>query len=670
VAWGNYDNDGRLDILLTGYTGMLTGYTGIWTGIATVYHNNGDGTFADISAGLTGVGESSVAWGDYDNDGRLDILLTGSPDGSYPYIAKVYHNNTPVAPTGVILSGPTTGTINTAYTFAATVNPITATTPITYTWTPPPDSGQDTANATYSWATTGDKTITVTTQNPVNTVADTHGIVISIPPDVYEPDDTCAQAQAVLTDGTVQEHTFHQQADRDWVTFTATAGITYFIQAQVPPGSPADVTLELYNRCGDLPQSSQGYTFTPEVRLQFQSQTDGPIYLQFLNDSPAVYGPQVAYQLSVRALGVTPTPGAVVIVAGRFEIGDHLQSNINNVTDSVYRLFVKHGYTASRIDYLANDPTLPGFDAMATANNLRAAITSWALDKVGPDRPFTLYLVDHGDYDRIYLDASGQWITPEQLNEWLTQLEAARPGVEINVMVEACHSGSFIDPLQSVSRPGRVVIASTGASNPAWVSDNGAIFSDQFVSALDRGESLHSSFQSALWAVQAARPFQTPWLDDNGDGKANDPTDGQEAARRGFDYPGTLMKTYTTYTEEEQWPPYIVWAEAGPVVNGRAVITAEIRDDKSVRSTRVMIYPPSYQPPAAGERIISETLPTINLLAQGADSYAATYTGFDEIGAYRVVVYAGDNTGVEARPVAIEVRTGWKVFVPLVRKSN
>jgi uncharacterized membrane protein YeaQ/YmgE (transglycosylase-associated protein family) len=80
AAWGDYDNDGWLDILLTGLTAG-------WTSIARVYHNNGDGTFTDIGAGLPGVSGGSVAWGDYDNDGWLDILLTGSG------IARVYHNN-------------------------------------------------------------------------------------------------------------------------------------------------------------------------------------------------------------------------------------------------------------------------------------------------------------------------------------------------------------------------------------------------------------------------------------------------------------------------------------------------------------------------------------------------------------------------------------------------
>ena len=85
VAWGDYDNDGDLDILLTGIDNVDTRF-------ARVYRNDGTAGFTDIGAGLPGVDSGSVAWGDYDNDGDLDILLTGRDSGNNR-IARVYLND-------------------------------------------------------------------------------------------------------------------------------------------------------------------------------------------------------------------------------------------------------------------------------------------------------------------------------------------------------------------------------------------------------------------------------------------------------------------------------------------------------------------------------------------------------------------------------------------------
>src|SRR5689334_7299174 len=65
-AVADYDNDGFPDILVTAY------------GRCTLYHNNGNGTFTDVTekAGVASPGwTTSAVWFDYDNDGRLDLFL-------------------------------------------------------------------------------------------------------------------------------------------------------------------------------------------------------------------------------------------------------------------------------------------------------------------------------------------------------------------------------------------------------------------------------------------------------------------------------------------------------------------------------------------------------------------------------------------------------------------
>jgi hypothetical protein len=89
IAWGDYDNDGRLDLLMTGTPNGVTHFS-------RIYHNNGDGTFTEdtqADAGLPGVASySSGVWGDYNNDGHLDFVLAGQLS-SYSRITRIYRNN-------------------------------------------------------------------------------------------------------------------------------------------------------------------------------------------------------------------------------------------------------------------------------------------------------------------------------------------------------------------------------------------------------------------------------------------------------------------------------------------------------------------------------------------------------------------------------------------------
>ena len=132
VAWGDYDNDGDLDLFITGeqidgstFSDVLENSNGVFNPISSdvtplgkaaatwgdfngdgwldlavigesagrpvskIYRNTGDGGFVDIDAPLIGVRNGDLAWGDYDNDGDLDLLLAGQANDGTP-VSRVY----------------------------------------------------------------------------------------------------------------------------------------------------------------------------------------------------------------------------------------------------------------------------------------------------------------------------------------------------------------------------------------------------------------------------------------------------------------------------------------------------------------------------------------------------------------------------------------------------
>ncbi len=90
IIAGDYDNDGFTDLYIT--------RLGWYAGDGTLFHNNGDGTFTDVTAqaGLATWGPCfSASWVDYDCDGYLDLFIPNNAGGVFDrHIPnRLFHNN-------------------------------------------------------------------------------------------------------------------------------------------------------------------------------------------------------------------------------------------------------------------------------------------------------------------------------------------------------------------------------------------------------------------------------------------------------------------------------------------------------------------------------------------------------------------------------------------------
>ena len=85
IGWADYDNDGHLDLFFANFSFQKN----------KLYHNNGDGTFNEITTGdivNDARTSSGAAWADYDNDGDMDLYVTTKWSYGYDYNVKNYNN--------------------------------------------------------------------------------------------------------------------------------------------------------------------------------------------------------------------------------------------------------------------------------------------------------------------------------------------------------------------------------------------------------------------------------------------------------------------------------------------------------------------------------------------------------------------------------------------------
>ncbi|MCP4642741.1 MAG: hypothetical protein GY851_20005, partial [bacterium] len=350
-----------------------------------------------------------------------------------------------------------------------------------------------------------------------------------------------------------------------------------------------------------------------------------------------------------RPIVLTDRAKAIVVAGGGPFPGNSLWNATVGSTNYAYAALTSQAFTKETIHYLSADTDLDldnngvadDVDGDCTKANLQSALLTWAPAELGglPTGDVVLYLVDHGGPDTFRISET-EVLTSAELAPWLDTLEAQIQG-KLIVVVDACYCGSFIDDLSS---PGRIVIASAAADEEARFQRS-VSFSDYFWTRVFAGDTVQAAFDVGVEGMA----LQTPMLDDNGNGTANDATDGAVAS----------VTHIGTGTQNTFNAPVISAAVGDHTLTGTATTTlwADVTDTDGVASVWAVILPP--------DAASATSYPSEPLWPDTGARWENTVDVFTTEGTYTVLLYARDRIGSTSAPSVVEVTVG----SPLRRKA-
>ncbi|MCK9364246.1 MAG: hypothetical protein M0P74_11710, partial [Syntrophales bacterium] len=324
-------------------------------------------------------------------------------------------------------------------------------------------------------------------------------------------------------------------------------------------------------------------------------------------------------------LSVTnPLTRKAIIVAGG-GTGDPLWSAYQQNAQLAYVALTYQGYGSEDIYYLSSTMT-EGVDGTPTAANLANAITNWAKTNT---QDLTLYLIGSGDNGTFKLSGA-ETLPVATLDGWLDDLQQSIAG-EVTIIYDGSNSGSFVGSLAAPAGKKRISIASSNASElAAFLSDGDISFSGFFWSQVLSGATLQQAFVYAKKAIVFSSKSQTPLLDADANGVANQKTDGAIASA--YSIGAGIM-----FAGDE---PYIDSVSPEQALNGRTSVT--IWAD-GIATTGILDTVIAVVTPPAGS---SPNQPyTITLTSVGNGRYEGTIEGFTAYGEYEIAIFAKDKKG-------------------------
>lgn len=319
------------------------------------------------------------------------------------------------------------------------------------------------------------------------------------------------------------------------------------------------------------------------------------------------------------------SPRKAVIISGGPNTDPDWNATQANAAQA-YTALVQQGYQSADIYYLSNDALDSNVDAAPTLVNVEEALTTWAGTNT---QDLVVYLVGQATPTAFQLTGS-ESLSAAQLDGWLDTLQNNISGA-ITVVYDADYSGSFVSSLLPASGKQRVVITGSATNQQARFFVNGGVsFSNFFWKQIANGATIRDAWLFAKRAIEFATGSQKAQLNDDGDGTANEPSDGRLA--------GNLrLGAGVQFAGDEPQIGNIVSAQ-----NITSGTSAEIWVDNVTTTAGINTVWAVIAPPRGDASLSSATL-TLNDVGNGR--YQNSYSDFNNYGNYDIAVYAKDING-------------------------
>jgi tripartite motif-containing protein 71 len=369
------------------------------------------------------------------------------------------------------------------------------------------------------------------------------------------------------------------------------------------------------------------------------------------------------------------TPKALII-AGRTAVGDALDPQAQSLMiRQVYGSLKAQGYMSDashddlRVLWNGESVQLDANSEVATgvaSHAGLAAVQDWASSA----ERLVLYLIGHGIEGAFYLNAvegEQELLGAGELDDWLDRVQTGLSD-DLTLIVEACHAGSFLAPLQDENR---LLLASAGAEERALFGYHGInSYSYQFWLELGAGHDLKTAHENASKRLEG-QSTQTPLLDANANAIGNEREDLAQSLDRclGIEVneEGKLVRGCKGYLSP---PPQIEAIAADRDLYGEQSAELWLRVNLLLADNINDAWALLTRPDAGSDaRQAFDRLPVITLQRDDAQperwqaTYAPggknrqgeTYQGFDVQGDYQLAYYVRNKDGLMSAPLLGEI---------------